>query len=43
MNKGLYANEINCLASRMLAVTDQVHWLGVFARDELPDLRRVKR
>jgi hypothetical protein len=43
MNKGLYANEINCLASRMLAVTEQVHWLGVFSRDELPDLRRVKR
>lgn len=43
MNKGLYANEINCLASRMLAFTEQVHWLGVFARDELPDLRRVNR
>jgi hypothetical protein len=43
MNKWLYSNEINCLASRMLAVTEQVHWLGVFARDEIPDLNRMKR
>lgn len=41
--KGLYANEINCLASRMLAITEQVNWLGVFARDELPDLSQAKR
>jgi len=41
--KGLYANEINCLASRMIAITEQVNWLGVFARDELPDLSRAKR
>jgi len=41
MNRGLFANEIDCLTSRML--DQRVYWLGVFARDELPDLRRVKR
>lgn len=43
MNRGLYSNEIDCLTSRILAAFPEVHWLGVFARDELPDLRRVKR
>ena len=33
--KGLYDDEINCLAERMLkGITTR--WLGVFARDELP-------
>ena len=32
---GLHAGEIECLVSRLV---DNVRWLGVFARDELPDL-----
>ena len=37
---GLYAGEIECLASRLL---EEVRWLGVFARDELPNLTRESR
>jgi len=40
---GLHAGEIDCLGSRMLAHDGTVRWLGVFARDELPDLSRVPR
>ena len=32
---GLYAGEINCLVPSLLG---GVRWLGVFARDELPDV-----
>ena len=32
---GLHAGEIECLVSRLV---DNVRWLGVLARDELPDL-----
>ena len=32
---GLHAGDIECLVSRLV---DNVRWLGVFARDELPDL-----
>ena len=32
---GLHAGEIDCLVSKLLV---GVRWLGVFARDELPDL-----
>ena len=32
---GLHAEEIECLVSRLV---DNVCWLGLFARDELPDL-----
>ena len=35
----LRAAEIDCLASRMLAYTG-VHWLGVFAHDQVPKLDR---
>ena len=37
---GLYAGEINCLVSRLMV---GVRWLGVFARDELPDVSREIR
>ena len=37
---GLHAGEIECLVSRLV---DNVRWLGVFARDELPDLNREIR
>ena len=37
---GLHAGEIECLVSRLV---DNVRWLGVFARDELPDLTREIR
>ena len=37
---GLHAGEIECLVSRLLL---GVRWLGVFARDELPDLKRERR
>ena len=42
MNNGAgpHAGEIDCMASRLLV---DVRWLGVFARDELPDLRRESR
>ena len=42
LNKALSGAEINCLASRMLAYTG-VHWLGVFARDQVPKLDRSQR
>ena len=32
---GLHAGEIECLVSRLV---DTVRWLGIFARDELPDI-----
>ena len=35
-----HAGEIECLVSRLV---DNVRWLGVFARDELPDLTREIR
>ena len=35
VGSGLHAGEIECLVSRLV---DNVRWLGVFARDELPDL-----
>lgn len=41
-DKGLHAGEIECLVSRfMLSISQgnsRTRWLGVFARDELPDL-----
>ena len=37
---GLYSGKINCLVSRLLV---GVRWLGVFARDELPDVSREIR
>ena len=40
MNGGLHAGEIDCLASRLLV---GVRWLGVFARDEMPNLIRESR
>ena len=39
-NTGLHAKEIECLVSRFVL---GVRWLGVFARDELPDLIRESR
>ena len=36
----LHAKEIECLVSR---IVDGVRWLGVFARDELPDVTREIR
>ena len=39
ISNALNGAEISCLASRMLADT-LVHWLGVFARDQLPPLGR---
>ena len=40
VGSGLHAGEIECLVSRLV---DNVGWLGVFARDELPDLTREIR
>ena len=51
---GLHSGEIECLARRMLCdVTpndstirfclSSIRWLGVFARDELPDLTQMQR
>ena len=40
VGSGLHAGEIECLLSRLV---DNVRWLGVFARDELPDLTRKIR
>ena len=37
---GLHAGKIECLFSRLV---DNIRWLGVFARDELPDLTREIR
>ena len=37
---GLYAEEINCLISRLQI---GVRWVGVFARDELPDVKHEVR
>ena len=42
LSKALSGAEIDCLASRMLAYTG-VHWLGVFARDQVPKLDRSQR
>ena len=36
----LHAGEIECPVSRLV---DNVRWLGVFSRDELPDLTREIR
>ena len=38
--KGLYDDEINCLAERMLKGTT-TRWLGVYARDELPSEKEL--
>ena len=35
VGSGVHTGEIECLVSRLV---DNVRWLGVFARDELPDL-----
>ena len=40
VGSGLYAGEIDCLVSRLVI---GVRWLGVFARDELPDVTREIR
>ena len=40
VSSGLHAGEIECLVSR---IVNDVRWLGVFARDELPDLTREIR
>ena len=37
---GLHAGELDCLVSRIL---NGVRWLGVFTRDELPELSREIR
>ena len=37
---GLHAGEIDCLVSRLV---DEVRWLGIFARDVLPDVIREIR
>ena len=42
LNKALNGAEINCLARRMLADTG-VHWLGVFASDQVPHFDRRQR
>jgi len=39
---GLHASEIECIMSRITEST-KVQWLGVFARDELPDMHRARR
>ena len=40
VGSGLHAGEIDCLVSRLV---DEVRWLWVFARDELPDFAREIR
>ena len=40
VGSGLHAGEIECLVSRLV---ENFRWLGVFARDELPDLNREIR
>ena len=40
--KGLYGNEINCLADRILPGTP-TRWIGVFACDELPSEQELLR
>ena len=40
VGSGLHAGEIDCLVSRLV---NGVRWLGVFARDELPDVTREIR
>ena len=40
VSSGLHAGEIECLVSRLV---DNVRWLGVFVREELPDLTREIR
>ena len=40
VNSELHAGEIKCLVSMLL---NEVRWLGVFARDELPDVTREIR
>ena len=42
LRNALNGAEINCLASRMLEDTS-VHWLGVFARDQVSRLDRSQR
>ena len=42
VSNALNGAEISSLASRMLSETG-VHWLGVFARDQVPPLRRNQR
>lgn len=37
----LHTGEIECLARRICL--SPIHWLGVFARDQLPDLKQVPR
>ena len=37
VGSALHAGEIECSVSRLV---DNVRWLGVFARDELPDINR---
>ena len=50
---GLYTTEIECLASRLLSEDtpreiswlgqNSTRWLGVYAREELPDLQHAER
>ena len=40
VESGLHAGEIDCLVLRLV---NGVRWLGVFARDDLPDVTREKR
>ena len=45
---GLHAAEIDCLLKRTLSdvhpyMGSSVQWLGVFARDELPNLNKERR
>lgn len=42
-SSSLHAGKIDCSESRMLAHDGTMHWLGVFARDQLPDLNRIPR
>ena len=40
VESGLHVGEIDCLISRLM---NGVRWLGVFARNDLPDVTREKR
>ena len=40
VGSGLHAGEIDCLISKLV---DGIRWLGVFSRDELPDVTRKIR
>ena len=43
MNTALHAGEIDCVLGRLLATNGSTRWLGVFARDQVPDLVTLPR